>query len=152
MAFRIRAAEEKDMDDCASIVCDEFNKLGEGFTKGTAMGRVRELFDMGPDICFCLEEDGRVIGLLFCERFKYAKGQYMWISEFAIREGYRGKGYGGKALEFIQKAAKDKGIDVLSLFTDVKGDAVKIYGKYGFKMTDYVMMEKDLKRGPNPKA
>lgn len=145
MELKIRQARESDLQGCADIVVEEFNKQGEGFTPETARGRVHQLYEMNPDLCFCLELSGKMIGLIFCERFNYAKGNYMWISEFVIKEDYQGKGYGKKTLEFIMKVAKEKRVGVIQLQTREDGKALKIYEKFGFKKTGFINLEKEIK-------
>lgn len=145
MELKIRQAREEDLKECADIVLEEFNKQGEGFAPETAMCRVRYLFESDPDLCFCMEIEGKIIGILFGQRFNYAKGIYMWVGEFVIKEEYQGKGYGKAALKFTEKSVKEKGIAFLSLNSRENGNAIKLYEKFGFERTGYIHLEKEIK-------
>jgi ribosomal protein S18 acetylase RimI-like enzyme len=145
MDFKIRPARKDDLTTCAKIVMEEFNKQGEEFTPQTSFGRVEYLFGRAKDYCFVLELGGDIIGLIFCEKFVYAKGDYIWIGEFAINEEYRGKGFGVQALKFIEEFSRKNGINVLGLMTNIKERAVELYIRNGFKKTDFMLLEKELK-------
>ena len=144
MAFKIRLAAKKDLPACIKILRKEFNMQGEEWTVGSARGRLAELMNNSPDLCFCIELDGKIIGLVFAERFKYTKGNYLWISEFVIEKKQQGKGFGFQALKFMEATAKEKGFRVITLTTNVGWKAYKIYEKFGFKNTNYYFMEKEL--------
>jgi len=144
MEFKIRPAEEKDLPICTKILVEEFSKQGEEWNPNSARARLGELIKDNPDLCFCLELDGNIIGFAFAERFKYIKGNYLWISEIAIEAKNQGKGYGIKTLQFMEKLGKEKGFNILYLATNIKEKAYKIYEKYGFKNTNYCFMEKEL--------
>ncbi len=144
MAFRIRNAAESDIPVCAAIFSEEFRKQGELWTSETANARMSELFGHSPELCFCLELDGKVIGVMFCETFNHVKGRYLWVAEFAIKAEHQGKGFGLKALRFIEKVAKAKKIAVLYLAASLKEKPIKMYEKFGFKRTNWLFMEKEL--------
>lgn len=144
MVFRIRLATKEDLPICTGIIVDEFNRQGEHWTAETAGARLAELFENGPEVCFCFELDEKVIGQMYCEKYKFEKGDYFWVSEFAISLEHQGKGYGLKALQFIEQFAKERGFNVLVLATHVERKAFKMYQKFGFKNTNYVLMEKEL--------
>lgn len=144
MAFRIRNATEAGIPVCAAILSEEFKKQGELWTSETANARMSELFENAPEICFCLELGNKVIGIMFCETFNHVKGKYLWIAEFAITAEHQGKGFGLKALQFIEKAARAKKIAVLYLAASLKEKPIKMYEKFGFKKTNWLFMEKEL--------
>lgn len=64
--------------------------------------------------------------------------------DFVIDLRHQGKGFGLKALNFIEELAKEKGFKALVLDTNKKRKAIKIYKKFGFKKTDYVLLDKKL--------
>ena len=144
MAFKIRQAKKEDLAVCAKIIMKEFNKQGEGFSEKTSFGRVKDLFNLNSDYCFCMELNGEIIGLVFCNKFIYAKGDYLWIEEFAVKEGFQGKGFGQRALSYIEDIAKKKGVNVIGLAAKVKERAISLYERSGFKRNGYINMEKEL--------
>jgi len=144
MTLVIRRARGTDLPACTKILVEEFGKQGEPFTNETGRARLEELLSNNPDLCFCLELEGKVIGFAFAERFKYAKGDYLWVSEFAINAQNQGKGFGLETLRFMEKLAKEKGFNSLYLAANIKERAFKIYEKFGFKKTGFFFMEKEL--------
>jgi len=60
-------------------------------------------------------------------------GRDAFVDEFYLREGYRGRGWGRKTMEFVQEAARQAGIRTLHL--EVVRDnvtALEVYRKLGF--------------------
>ena len=144
MKLNIRQARESDLPACAEIMITEFSKQGEPWTTDSAKTRLADEIMGAPELCFCLEFDEKLIGFMFCEKFNYVKGKYLWVAEFAISSEYQSKGHGLKALQFIEKYAKEKSFDVLYLATNIKEKAFKIYEKFGFRKTNWFFMEKEL--------
>lgn len=144
MSLNIRLASKKDLPVCSKILLDEFRKQGEDWTIESAKERLEELMERTPEFCFCLEVNGKITGFVFAETYKFIKGNYLWISELAIEEKNQRKGYGLQTLRFMEKIAREKGFNVLTLVSNIHEKAFKIYEKFGFKNTDYCFMEKDL--------
>lgn len=144
MTFEIRLVSEEDIQICAEILAKEFGALGQNWTVETAVARVSELFSKNPKLCFCLELDEKVIGILLCDKYRYEKGSYLYFSEFALSKEFQGKGFGSKALQFIENFAKKNGFAAISINTREKGKAIHLYEKFGFKRTGYVNIEKEF--------
>jgi ribosomal protein S18 acetylase RimI-like enzyme len=144
MSLNIRNAVKADLPSCARILVDEFSKQGEQWNEKSAAARLSELLEDNPDLCFCLELQGKIIGMLFCEKFSYIKGNYLWLSEFAITSKHQGEGHGLKALKFIEGLAKKKGFNVLILGANEKEKAFNFYKKFGFEATNYRFIEKEV--------
>jgi GNAT superfamily N-acetyltransferase len=61
------------------------------------------------------------------------KGKCAFIDELFIREGYRGKGIGTRALAFLKENARVMGVKALRLEVERKNaDALQLYRKAGF--------------------
>ncbi len=140
----IRKAKETDLPACIKIMIEAFAGQ-ENWTEKTARGRLEEKIREAPNLCFCLELEGKVVGFMFCEQFDYAKGNYLWLAEFAISPKEQGKGFGKQALKFIENLAKENKFNILYLVANKKEKAYKIYQKQGFKNTNQFFMEKELK-------
>lgn len=57
----------------------------------------------------------------------------LFLSKLYIRASDRGKGYGRKALEFIEERAKEKGLGKITLTVNKNNtDTIKAYEKLGF--------------------
>ena len=142
MFLKIRKAKKGNLKTCAKILLTEFNKQGENWTKKTALARLTELLnDGGP--CYCLFHDGKIVGFVFCETFTY-EGKRLMISELAVSSEYQGKGFGKRAIEFVEKIAKRNKIKKIILAVNKKQKAAKIYKKLGFKPTGYEFFEKPV--------
>ncbi len=141
--MQIRKATRNDLSDCIKIMIQAFAGQ-ENWTAKTARARLEEKLKEAPQLCFCLEQDKRLVGFMFCEQFDYAKGRYLWVAEFAVSPKEQGKGFGKQALEFIEKFAKENGFNVLYLAANRKAKAYRMYLKKGFKDTNWFFMEKEL--------
>jgi len=58
-----------------------------------------------------------------------------FLSNLAVKKGYRGKGIGAKALVNVEDQAKDAGYDRVSLIVNIENkDARRFYDRNGFSM------------------
>lgn len=61
-------------------------------------------------------------------------GRDAFIDEFYLREEYRGRGWGGKTMDFVEEAARKAGIRTLHLEVVQKNAAaLEIYRRLGFR-------------------
>ena len=144
MAFKIRKTTKTDLLACSKIFLKEFNKLGGKWTLKTAKDRVSDAFKSKTKFCFCLTLDKKVIGVFLAEPFFGEKGKYLYLLGFAIDSKQQGKGFGLETLQFIKKFSKEKGFKAIMLDTHQEKKAIKMYEKFGFKKTDYVVLIKKL--------
>ena len=144
MAFEIVQATTSDLDSCARILFEEFSKCDSGWTLPKAQEIIKDIFELHKDLSFCLKLDGKIIGILFCRSYSYIEGNYISLIEFAVSSEFQGKGFGLKALEFLESYAKEKGFNVLALQTHAKRQAINLYKKFGFKETGWVCLEKKI--------
>jgi GNAT superfamily N-acetyltransferase len=69
------------------------------------------------------------------------RGRSAFIDELFIKEGYRGKGIGTRALQFLKDTALALGVTVLRLEVERKNvDAQRLYRKAGFADQDRSLM------------
>ena len=144
MVFEIRELTKAYLPACAKLLLQEFNRIGEHWTLATAKARIFEIFERHSTLCFCLVLDGKVIGMIFGESFNGQSGKCLYLLDFAIDSRHQGKGFGLKALSFIEKLAKEKKFKSLMLDTSKNKKAIKIYEKFGFEKTGHVLMDKKL--------
>ena len=70
-----------------------------------------------------------------------------WLGFFGIKEAYRDKGYGKKALKLTEKYAKSLGYKFIRLFTDKENNdkAINFYKLNGYTFEDYNCDKEELK-------
>ncbi len=74
-------------------------------------------------------------------------GRDAFIDEFYLAEEYRGRGWGRKAMEFAEDAARELGITTLHLeVVNQNAAALKIYSKLGFKSHTSTFLSKWIAR------
>ena len=144
MVFEIRNLTKADLPVCAKLLLQEFNRIGEHWTPAMAKSRIFEVFERNPTLCFGLVLDEKIIGMLLGKPFTKQNSKCLYLMNFAIDLKHQGKGFGLKALFFIEKFAKEKGFKALMLDRNKNKNAIKIYKKFGFEKTDYVLMEKKM--------
>ena len=69
-----------------------------------------------------------------------------WLGFFGLKEEYRGKHYGKKALILSEEYAKSQGYKFMRVFTDKFNDyAIEFYERNGYEFEDYDSDEEVLK-------
>jgi len=79
---------------------------------------------------YLLKADGDYIGYTgICP-----KEDELFLSKLYIRASQRGKGYGRKAIEFIEKLVREKGLGKITLTVNKNNtDTIRAYEKFDFK-------------------
>ncbi len=91
-----------------------------------------KLFDDEKAPVFVYEEDGKVLGHLFCAVKDFAKVKTFYIEDFCVDENARGKGIGTQLFEFAKEYAKEIGCYNLILCVWEGNDQAKaFYDKMG---------------------
>jgi len=91
-----------------------------------------KLFDDEKAPVFVYEEDGKVLGHLFCAVKNFAKVKTFYIEDFCVDENARGKGIGTQLFEFAKDYAKEIGCYNLILCVWEGNDSAKaFYDKMG---------------------
>src|SRR5215470_812074 len=68
-------------------------------------------------------------------------GRDAFVDELYLRDGYRGRGIGGRALAFLSRVCADAGIKALHLEVERKNTpAQSVYRKFGFEDHDRYLM------------
>lgn len=109
-----------------------------GVIDGDALGRV-----------FLITLAGEVAGYVVLT-FGYSlefHGRDAFVDELYLRDEYRGKGIGKRALEFLAGVCADNGVCALHLEVERSNThAQAVYRKFGFKDHDRYLMTKWLRR------
>lgn len=87
---------------------------------------------------FLIKEDKQFIGYIGVRQ----KGDELFLSKIYIESSERGKGLGKKAIHFIERLAKEKGLRKIVLTVNKNNRvAIKAYEKLGFKNLGSVIQE-----------
>ena len=80
--------------------------------------------------------------------FEY-RGYDAFIDELYIAEVYRRRGIGLRAMEFVEGAAAEMGVNAIHLeVTDGNGPAIGLYRRAGYSANERFLMTKWLNPGP----
>jgi RimJ/RimL family protein N-acetyltransferase len=64
----------------------------------------------------------------------HPKQDELFLSKIYIRSSERGRGYGRKAIQFLEKLAREKGLRKITLTVNKNNtDTIKAYEKFGFR-------------------
>ncbi|MFH1895766.1 MAG: GNAT family N-acetyltransferase [archaeon] len=91
---------------------------------------------------FFAEENGKIIGLLFCATYIWDDGTHVFVEDLYVDKTFRGKNVGEKLVLELEKTAKEKNIAVIDLFAHTKAKAFDFWKKMGYKQTAFVQMQK----------
>ena len=87
---------------------------------------------------FLIKENNQFIGYIGVQ----PKGNELFLSKIYVKSSERGKGFGKKAIQFIETLAREKGLRKIVLTVNKNNRvAIKTYGKLGFKNLGSVIQE-----------
>ena len=87
---------------------------------------------------FLVKEDKQFIGYIGVQQ----KGDELFLSKIYIKSSERGQGLGKKAIQFIERLAKEKGVRKIALTVNKNNrDAIKAYERLGFKNLGSLIQE-----------
>ncbi len=99
-----------------------------------------------------IEVDGRdfsalhVLGEIDNEPFATGRmrfiGEWVKLERLAVRQAYRGQGYGNRLIEFMIKTALDNGYNNIKLHAQTQ--ALDFYVKHGFEPKGELFFEADI--------
>lgn len=140
----IRLATEEDLRTCGRIYAEAFAgpPYGEVWDEGYAASMLAELFKKDPESCWCVEEDGGILGFGFCTTY----GRFRAIiQEFAVSPNMQKKGIGSRLMQHILAEFNARGIQTAELVVHRKAPALGLYRKFGFRLPrNYILMVKSL--------
>lgn len=160
--FSIRIASESDLDILLAFMREYYAFDGHGFDEEKAraavvrllrdpeLGRVWIIEDAAPGRTRTRASALRRVGyIVIC--FGYSLewlGRDAFIDEFYLHEEYRGRGWGRKTMEFVEREAQALGVTTLHLeVVKENSSALEIYRRVGFKEHSSTFMSKWIARG-----
>ena len=79
---------------------------------------------------FLIKEGNEFIGYIGVQ----PKADELFLSKFYVKSSKRGKGYGNKAIQFVEKLAKQRKLARLALTVNKNNvDSIKAYERFGFR-------------------
>lgn len=99
------------------------------------LGLVQEAMEGGYQLAY-IEEAGRAVAAV---GFRYLQflfnGKHFYIDDLSTLPECRGKGYGGRLLDFVAELAKKEGFQVITLDSGFhRHDAHRLYLNKGFQI------------------
>lgn len=107
MNYSIVEASDNNLNECASILCQEYNNnmLNEGWAKEDALKYCKFYFKLQPDIFFVAKNDSEVVGFTFAYIKPWAKGNILMLEELCVKKEFRRKGIAKRLLQRIISTA-----------------------------------------------
>lgn len=128
----IRLVEEEDLDGCGCVYAEAFDAApyNGSWTQQTASDMLSGLLRRDPAHCWCMEENGSILGFAFCTTFGTFRGT---IQELAIAPGLQGRGLGTQLMQHILGEFRKEGVQNVDLIANLDAPAYGFYKKFGFK-------------------
>ncbi len=146
METTFKAAEIADREILVEFIKEYYDFDGHCFHESivrTTLAKILKNTTLGR--VWVIQRDGKAIGyivLTFGYSLEYG-GRDAFIDEFYIRESYRGRGIGSKAIQFIESACPALDIQAVHLEVERKNIAAqKFYREVGFKDQERYLMTK----------
>lgn len=136
----IRMINANDIGRCGIIYVSAFSTppYRDSWTPDAAEIMLDGLYQRDPDNCWCAEEDGVIVGFVFCTVFGSFRAT---IQEIAVEPEYQCKGYGSALIEHALDCFKEMGITAVDLVANKNAPAYKMYRKMSFvEPNDYRIM------------
>ena len=97
---------------------------------------VKEMLSEGYELAF-IEENGRAAAAIgYRYEQKLFDGKQIYVDDLTTLEEHRGKGYGGKLLDFVFDLAKQRGYACVTLDSGpARHDAHRLYLNKGFRIS-----------------
>jgi GNAT superfamily N-acetyltransferase len=153
---QFRLAVESDADILLAFMQAYYAFDGHGFDDAKARGALTALLrDANLGRAWLILDGDTAVGyVVLC--FGYSLewlGRDAFIDELYLREEYRGRGWGGKTMAFVEEAARDAGVRALHLeVVRENAAALKIYGKMGFHAHESTFLSKWIARDSSKTA
>ena len=136
----IRNSNPNDTDSVYSLLCiiAELHKNGRPdmfpdlISKYTPQ-EVYERLSKDENGVFVAEQDGRVVGYVFCDIIKEGNGLTLYIDDLCVDPEVRSRGIGRMLIDRAKEYAAEKNCGFLMLNVwEFNENAVAFYEKYGF--------------------
>ena len=134
--MEIRKGKREDLQYLPSILMESYKGLEEYGEENIEKARsyIEDLYEQDPECFFIAEEDGEIVGFIFCNRFWYSKFEHSQVGaihEIVVVPSHQHEGIGKMLIEKAMEKLKPSKIE---LWVGEKNeDAIKFYENLGFK-------------------
>ncbi len=132
----IRKGRREDLQHLPEILMEAYEGLEEYGERDLEKARkyIDELYEEDPECFFVAEDNGKIVGFIFCNRFWYSKFEHSQVGaihEIVVLPSHRHGGIGKMLIERAMEKLKPSKIE---LWVGEKNeDAIKFYENMGFK-------------------
>lgn len=132
----IRPARPADLEHIATMMRDFYAGEQLPFDEARARRVADELIDPNPyGFLFVMNAADQIHGYLLITWGYGAEygGPFLVLDEVYLEPAYRGRGWGGLALAFVDRLAAERGAHAVRLeVTDHNSNAARLYQRHGF--------------------
>ena len=99
---------------------------------------IKGMFSEGYNMAY-IEENGKAVSVIGFRQLQFLfNGRHIYIDDLSTLTAYRGKGYGGKLIDYVSNLAKEKGYEVVTLDSGYQRYAAhRLYMNKGFVIVGY---------------
>lgn len=148
MKLSFKLADNSSLGKLMTLIREYYAYDGHEFIETKVQAALKEIFNNSTlGKVWLISWNDEVIGYLILT-FGFSVefgGRDAFVDEFYIREAYRGKGLGRKAIEFVEETARKLGVKAVHLEVNRSNtNSQEVYRKLGFKDRDYYLMTRLL--------
>ncbi len=134
--MEIRRGKREDLQYLPKILMEAYKGLEEYGEKNIDRARkyIEDLYEEDPECFFVAEENGEIVGFIFCNRFWYSKFEHSQVGaihEIVVLPTHRHGGIGKMLIERAMEELKPSKIELWVGEGNKK--AIEFYEKLGFK-------------------
>jgi ribosomal protein S18 acetylase RimI-like enzyme len=137
----------------AIYIPDGEEKLPRSVVDEPYLSKYVDDFGRQGDLAFVLTNEDQLVGAIWIRLFSEEEKSYGFVDastpelSMALKENYRGSGFGTQLIETVFSKLKNDGVEKISLSVDKQNRAVRLYRRVGFEIfseegTAYTMVKK----------
>ncbi len=125
---------ENDMLTCWQVLLELRPHLKESEFVTT----VKEMITEGYQLAF-IEEEGKAVAAIGYRYLQFLyNGKHIYIDDLSVLPAYRGRGYAGNLLDYVEAAAKQKGYKSVTLDSGYqRNNAHRLYLNKGYLLSSH---------------
>jgi len=119
------------------------------FSYGDAEKKIYEMIEYiaaNKAICYGLFDGNLLVGYIWAYYNRFRDENRVYISEIRVIEEYRGKGYGEKLINCVEKEAKGLNVNAMYIHAEAMNEgAIRLYKRIGFE-PERIQLRKEIHR------